>query len=190
MLHVHLHHLAIDSLLSFTQIVLFVLSYLLSISSLSYALVFAHLFFFKQKTAYEMRISDWSSDVCSSDLDPYLGAGSELDFDLLVRNLDDLPDEAAGRHHRIALLDRRDHLAVRLHAALLGPDQQEIEDWNDEQKRHDGVEKRRAAALSAAGSLGVGWRDEHQCAFEIVEPGFGARLYKCKSDTQWKRLRH
>src|SRR3546814_6605585 len=33
-------------------------------------------FFFKQKTAYEMRISDWSSDVCSSDLqivfqDPY-----------------------------------------------------------------------------------------------------------------------
>src|SRR3546814_20628907 len=28
----------------------------------------ARLFFFKQKTAYEMRISDWSSDVCSSDL--------------------------------------------------------------------------------------------------------------------------
>src|SRR3546814_17669480 len=27
-------------------------------------------FFFKQKTAYEMRISDWSSDVCSSDLKP------------------------------------------------------------------------------------------------------------------------
>src|SRR3546814_14737990 len=27
------------------------------------------LFFFKQKTAYEMRISDWSSDVCSSDLE-------------------------------------------------------------------------------------------------------------------------
>src|SRR3546814_9641819 len=28
----------------------------------------AVVFFFKQKTAYEMRISDWSSDVCSSDL--------------------------------------------------------------------------------------------------------------------------
>src|SRR3546814_5302129 len=28
------------------------------------------MFFFKQKTAYEMRISDWSSDVCSSDLSP------------------------------------------------------------------------------------------------------------------------
>src|SRR3546814_10232102 len=30
--------------------------------------VFCLVFFFKQKTAYEMRISDWSSDVCSSDL--------------------------------------------------------------------------------------------------------------------------
>src|SRR3546814_6536893 len=30
--------------------------------------IFCFVFFFKQKTAYEMRISDWSSDVCSSDL--------------------------------------------------------------------------------------------------------------------------
>src|SRR3546814_2493765 len=30
--------------------------------------IFFCIFFFKQKTAYEMRISDWSSDVCSSDL--------------------------------------------------------------------------------------------------------------------------
>src|SRR3546814_9842747 len=30
--------------------------------------LFCVFFFFKQKTAYEMRISDWSSDVCSSDL--------------------------------------------------------------------------------------------------------------------------
>ena len=36
-------------------------------------------FFFKQKTAYEMRISDWSSDVCSSDLFPShdMGKGQE-----------------------------------------------------------------------------------------------------------------
>src|SRR3546814_10365330 len=36
------------------------------------------LFVFKQKTAYEMRISDWSSDVCSSDLNnaPWSTAGS------------------------------------------------------------------------------------------------------------------
>src|SRR3546814_10480830 len=35
---------------------------------LIFVCVRAVFFFFKQKTAYEMRISDWSSDVCSSDL--------------------------------------------------------------------------------------------------------------------------
>src|SRR3546814_5991813 len=34
--------------------------------------VHCSVFFFKQKTAYELRISDWSSDVCSSDLDERL----------------------------------------------------------------------------------------------------------------------
>src|SRR3546814_8242777 len=46
-----------------------------------------YLFFFKQKTAYERRISDWSSDVCSSDLrlpqarqteDEHRGVGDEV----------------------------------------------------------------------------------------------------------------
>src|SRR3546814_6809953 len=37
------------------------------------------IFFFKQKTAYEMRISDWSSDVCSSDLDAYKAAYAEFE---------------------------------------------------------------------------------------------------------------
>src|SRR3546814_1897490 len=38
--------------------------------------VIFYFFFFKQKTAYEMRISDWSSDVCSSDLAVMLMAGA------------------------------------------------------------------------------------------------------------------
>src|SRR3546814_5466866 len=38
------------------------------------ALYVSCFFFFKQKTAYEMRISDWSSDVCSSDLRGALAA--------------------------------------------------------------------------------------------------------------------
>src|SRR3546814_17352960 len=36
-------------------------------------------FFFKQKTAYEMRISDWSSDVCSSDLCRHIHIQTEPD---------------------------------------------------------------------------------------------------------------
>src|SRR3546814_18759306 len=55
-------------------------------------------FFFKQKTAYEMRISDWSSDVCSSDL--VLGLGHAVlqawpavgDEDFYVILADDLID--------------------------------------------------------------------------------------------------
>src|SRR3546814_10023546 len=38
------------------------------------------IFFFKQKTAYEMRISDWSSDVCSSDLE----IAPEMEFATLL----------------------------------------------------------------------------------------------------------
>src|SRR3546814_4298608 len=43
-------------------------------------------FFFKQKTAYEMRISDWSSDVCSSDLSSCRGLAGQ--------------HEDAGANHR------------------------------------------------------------------------------------------
>src|SRR3546814_6189588 len=48
-------------------------------SSVVLLLVF-HVFFFKQKTAYEMRISDWSSDVCSSDLLGHGHAAEPEDF--------------------------------------------------------------------------------------------------------------
>src|SRR3546814_19869989 len=37
-----------------------------------------YVFFFNQKTAYEMRISDWSSDVCSSDLGAAAGLGCDM----------------------------------------------------------------------------------------------------------------
>src|SRR3546814_5894421 len=55
-------------------------------------------FFFKQKSAYEMRISDWSSDVCSSDLlEHFAGflraaAGLAADEELLVLGQDRLGD--------------------------------------------------------------------------------------------------
>src|SRR3546814_9227503 len=50
--------------------------------------MFFSVFFFKQKTAYEVRISDWSSDVCSSDLEDQLGGGGAAHADLV----DLLPD--------------------------------------------------------------------------------------------------
>src|SRR3546814_2439264 len=47
------------------------------------------LFFFKRKTAYELRISDWSSDVCSSDLTPLLARiGHDIARRLEIGNAD------------------------------------------------------------------------------------------------------
>src|SRR3546814_6757823 len=43
------------------------------------------IFFFKQKTAYEMRISDWSSDVCSSDLANAKAEDTSLDIWFMER---------------------------------------------------------------------------------------------------------
>src|SRR3546814_9727922 len=62
---------------------------------------FFWVFFFKQKTAYEMRISDWSSDVCSSDLP--------------VGGLDDL-EVVLDDQHGVALVDQcLQHLQQLLH---------------------------------------------------------------------------
>src|SRR3546814_3295777 len=65
-------------------------------------------FFFKQKTAYELRISDWSSDVCSSDLGGELtgsmrcevsmsfdNPANDLRADLITRYLRPLPEQNA-----------------------------------------------------------------------------------------------
>src|SRR3546814_3955974 len=47
-------------------------------------------FFFKQKTAYEMRISDWSSDVCSSDLQVRLPSDDGLEVERLTGVVEDV----------------------------------------------------------------------------------------------------
>src|SRR3546814_8045460 len=86
-------------------------------------------FFFKQKTAYEMRISDWSSDVCSSDLD----AG----------------DRQRAEHHRpIGDRDRFPQIAVIAHVLFVvhrmddrtSPEEQQcLEEGVREQVEHRGA---------------------------------------------------
>src|SRR3546814_9480481 len=61
-------------------------------------------FFFKQKTAYEMRISDWSSDVCSSDL--VVDENVHIDLHALrVRGIDQRLENGIGAEMGI---DRRE----------------------------------------------------------------------------------
>src|SRR3546814_9582573 len=78
--------------------------------------VICFFFFFKQKTAYEMRISDWSSDVCSSDL-PLGGALAHGQGGL------DLP----GRPRR--------HFRQRERRAKAAPDLQQGETRRSEERR-------------------------------------------------------
>src|SRR3546814_10293806 len=66
-------------------------------------LVACFFFFFKQKTAYELRISDWSSDVCSSDLRYLQGIGAGADADGVAGT------DGFGKHR----LELADHLAKR-----------------------------------------------------------------------------
>src|SRR3546814_19809111 len=54
-------------------------------------------FFFKQKTAYEMRISDWSSDVCSSDLAVGFVEDQRLDLRKIDGALANMVKQAARR---------------------------------------------------------------------------------------------
>src|SRR3546814_8150576 len=68
-------------------------------------LCFFVFFFFKQKTAYEMRISDWSSDVCSSDLDLHHGrahrpGGSGDEHGIARFGLGDRKQSEIGSHPR------------------------------------------------------------------------------------------
>src|SRR3546814_2046745 len=77
-------------------------------------------FFFKQKTAYEMRISDWSSDVCSSDLSVEHVDGQPHDVRRQeeelrpLRQADEQVDAAADRDRADQPVERRPELARRI----------------------------------------------------------------------------
>src|SRR3546814_974916 len=89
-------------------------------------------FFFKQKTAYEMRISDWSSDVCSSDLyghPPWFSWPSilvaKLPLALLMLALAGLPlafrrDLPAGARWTLAMVAAACGLYMRSEARRVG----------------------------------------------------------------------
>src|SRR3546814_3202160 len=77
-------------------------------------------FFFKQKTAYEMRISDWSSDVCSSDLSVIGIGGIARHAD--TRERGDVDDAArSGRQHRRQRIFHPEHATGQALAERIVP---------------------------------------------------------------------
>src|SRR5580692_4229373 len=69
---------------------------------------------------------------------PHPHAVGDFDLDLVVvHHLGDLADETAIGHHAVAAAQSLDHLRVPLHPLLLGPQDQEIHDHDDQYQRHE-----------------------------------------------------
>src|SRR3546814_5296353 len=76
-----------------------------------FVLVIVFFFFVKQKTAYDMRISDWSSDVCSSDL--FLQVALLVPSDLSDRRIDRVAVQVSGNLYRIICAHALDAISNR-----------------------------------------------------------------------------
>src|SRR3546814_10493241 len=100
--------------------------------------------FFKQKTAYEMRISDWSSDVCSSDL------GDDGEIAVARR-------EGLARRIELARIARRSDRRV----------ERRVEQMVDQHERGEAFEHRHLNVLSLAGSERVNKRRENRLRPEL-----------------------
>src|SRR3546814_13324755 len=123
-------------------------------------------FFFKQKTAYEMRISDWSSDVCSSDLDAADRARLTRAMESLkprAKTLDEIADGAVflflpdalplAEKAATLLRDAPAGLIADVTARLRG-----LNDWTGESVEAAVRENADAAGLrSEAGRVGTEW---------------------------------
>src|SRR3546814_4494516 len=151
------------------------LSVFISLCSCSWRVVFScvmdfcfsFFFFFKQKTAYEMRISDWSSDVCSSDLGD--GRGFFVADDRVER----------GDQDRVAV-ERGSHVvAAHLHPGDGGVGEQARDvgqhAYRVEQVRRD--QRQRDVELEVAGLPGN--RDRRMVAHHL-----GARSEEHTSELQ------
>src|SRR3546814_4794997 len=108
-----------------------------------------HFFFFKQKTAYDMRISDWSSDVCSSDLQQVYVC------DDVVKALAQRPDLPEGALYVV----REGHLVDRHSVRFYAPDseqagmlarQQEIENLRRDLKASQLIADQALAGVARA----------------------------------------
>src|SRR3546814_6203851 len=123
------------------------------------------MFFFKQKTAYEMRISDWSSDVCSSDL---VGPCADLRLallDLLQAGFGQLDGAQRATCQPVALFDRLE-LQDGVHEASLVDHSGEPEsDLGEVVEHRHGNEHHyqvRRAALKDIHELQIRWGDALQ----------------------------
>src|SRR3546814_6389055 len=129
-------------------------------------------FVFKEKTAYVMRISDWSADVCSSDLAavPEVATAADGAFGALrVRLL----DEAAHRHDAIGV--RQGAAGLDVAVAGLGPRRRHTEGDHPSGRGGGRRARHRIVESRQVGNVMVGGLRQHQCLRELG------------SETRWER---
>src|SRR3546814_5561603 len=100
-------------------------------------------FFFKQKTAYEMRISDWSSDVCSSD----------LEAEPVVIRIDDHDESVDGAMS----IDRADEEVLRseLEVPHVAKSEEEEEEKGEEEEMKENEDEEKRSEERRVGKEGV-----------------------------------
>src|SRR3546814_5544981 len=149
-------------------------------------------FFFKQKTAYEMRISDWSSDVCSSDLRGN-GAPGNLHPGLQLAAL----RRRVRPPRPVPQLPRSLRTRVARRQLALGPARRDAAGPRAAARRHrmakreDGATSFRLEHLAAANHVRIG--DAHEALSDVRALIGMARLLKQTQTRLWEhaaRLRH
>src|SRR3546814_9008998 len=115
-------------------------------------------FFFKQKTAYEMRISDWSSDVCSSDLQLQFVESLDViytvlhDADMLGQSIRSVMQELQENKEFIQLVSDHDiHTMIKAIRNVMGV--AKIRKEEKSSKRKTGGAKRTASSKFDADTL-------------------------------------
>src|SRR3546814_19408546 len=102
-------------------------------------------FFFKQKTAYEMRISDWSSDVCSSDLQQHRGPLAHAPAGEGKREKGDQHD----RRHQGETVGKGERQAEALRQQVGGAHRQKLRQRRKQQQREGGRRRQQQPASVA-----------------------------------------
>src|SRR3546814_5139848 len=131
-------------------------------------------FFFKQKPAYDLRISDWSSDVCSSDLHADLedfGGAGQLRIFAVVEQIGAVAPQP--RHDRLA--------AFGMHPDLARQAEQPQRIIEIEILGRDVLGDRRALRLLALAELDIG--AEAPAALRHLEPAVGVRAKRSEEHT-------
>src|SRR3546814_13210046 len=99
------------------------------------------IFFFKQKTAYEMRISDLSSDVCSSDLEVAVADGVDRPRHRESQHEEAGHEEASATSHRLGLEVREPRTEVAHRPLVADGEDEDEEPGLDAQLKRDRSEE-------------------------------------------------